>query len=145
MSISWIGSFQLFMQYVPGVVVGRAFDTGYLYVMPPWHLRTLIDLIPVIIWLWLDPCSKWCLCSCCLSHLAVNITRFSGHFSSCIDAKRLSGLPSTRCWYGIWAVIALLAVDQYHWPPFRAKKGIRYRCCCLGQISLKMHLVSSLC
>lgn len=30
--ISWIGSFQLFMQYAPAVVAGRAFDKGYLYV-----------------------------------------------------------------------------------------------------------------
>ena len=27
---SWIGSFQLFMQYAPGIFVGRAFDAGYL-------------------------------------------------------------------------------------------------------------------
>ena len=27
---SWIGSFQLFMQYAPGILVGRAFDAGYL-------------------------------------------------------------------------------------------------------------------
>ncbi|KAF8903979.1 MFS general substrate transporter, partial [Mucidula mucida] len=27
--ISWIGSFQLFMQYAPGIFVGRAFDAGY--------------------------------------------------------------------------------------------------------------------
>ncbi|KAG6827772.1 hypothetical protein H0H92_010532 [Tricholoma furcatifolium] len=26
----WIGSFQLFMQYAPGFLVGRAFDAGYL-------------------------------------------------------------------------------------------------------------------
>ena len=26
---SWIGSFQLFMQYAPGMLVGRAFDLGY--------------------------------------------------------------------------------------------------------------------
>ena len=29
-SYSWIGSFQLFMQYAPGIFVGRAFDAGYL-------------------------------------------------------------------------------------------------------------------
>lgn len=29
--VSWIGSFQLFMQYAPGILVGRAFDSGYLY------------------------------------------------------------------------------------------------------------------
>ncbi|PPR06526.1 hypothetical protein CVT26_000441 [Gymnopilus dilepis] len=28
-SISWIGSFQLFLQYAPGVIVGKAFDAGY--------------------------------------------------------------------------------------------------------------------
>ena len=28
--ISWIGSFQLFMMYAPGLFVGRAFDAGYL-------------------------------------------------------------------------------------------------------------------
>jgi hypothetical protein len=27
---SWIGSFQLCMQYAPGILVGRAFDAGYL-------------------------------------------------------------------------------------------------------------------
>ncbi|KAG5728432.1 Riboflavin transporter MCH5 [Termitomyces sp. T112] len=31
--ISWIGSFQLFMQYAPGVLVGRAFDAGYFRLM----------------------------------------------------------------------------------------------------------------
>ncbi|KAJ7215155.1 major facilitator superfamily domain-containing protein [Mycena rebaudengoi] len=31
--ISWIGSFQLFMQYAPGVLVGRAFDAGYFHHM----------------------------------------------------------------------------------------------------------------
>ncbi|KAF9463208.1 major facilitator superfamily domain-containing protein [Collybia nuda] len=30
---SWIGSFQLFMQYAPGVLVGRAFDAGYFRYM----------------------------------------------------------------------------------------------------------------
>lgn len=29
---SWIGSLQLFLMYAPGVLVGRAFDGGYLYV-----------------------------------------------------------------------------------------------------------------
>ncbi|PPQ96267.1 hypothetical protein CVT26_005547 [Gymnopilus dilepis] len=29
----WIGSFQLFMQYIPGVVVGKAFDAGYFRYM----------------------------------------------------------------------------------------------------------------
>lgn len=28
---SWIGSLQLFLMYAPGVLVGRAFDGGYLY------------------------------------------------------------------------------------------------------------------
>ncbi|KAJ7215102.1 major facilitator superfamily domain-containing protein [Mycena haematopus] len=31
--ISWIGSFQLCMQYAPGVLVGRAFDAGYFHHM----------------------------------------------------------------------------------------------------------------
>ncbi|KAF8202013.1 major facilitator superfamily domain-containing protein [Mycena galopus ATCC 62051] len=31
--ISWIGSFQLFMQYAPGILVGRAFDAGYFHHM----------------------------------------------------------------------------------------------------------------
>ncbi|RDB28171.1 Riboflavin transporter MCH5 [Hypsizygus marmoreus] len=31
--ISWIGSFQLFMSYAPGVLVGRAFDAGYFHYM----------------------------------------------------------------------------------------------------------------
>ncbi|KAJ7468246.1 major facilitator superfamily domain-containing protein [Mycena galericulata] len=31
--ISWIGSFQLCMQYAPGVIVGRAFDAGYFHHM----------------------------------------------------------------------------------------------------------------
>ncbi|KAJ6597781.1 major facilitator superfamily domain-containing protein [Mycena vulgaris] len=31
--ISWIGSFQLFMQYAPGIIVGRAFDAGYFHHM----------------------------------------------------------------------------------------------------------------
>ncbi|GLB40073.1 putative MFS general substrate transporter [Lyophyllum shimeji] len=31
--ISWIGSFQLFMMYAPGVLVGRAFDAGYFHYM----------------------------------------------------------------------------------------------------------------
>ncbi|KAK0194178.1 major facilitator superfamily domain-containing protein [Armillaria mellea] len=31
--ISWIGSFQLFMQYAPGILVGRAFDSGYFHYM----------------------------------------------------------------------------------------------------------------
>lgn len=31
--ISWIGSFQLFMQYAPAVVAGRAFDKGYFHHM----------------------------------------------------------------------------------------------------------------
>ncbi|KAF9036304.1 MFS general substrate transporter [Panaeolus papilionaceus] len=30
-NISWIGSFQLFMQYIPGMVVGRLFDAGYFH------------------------------------------------------------------------------------------------------------------
>ena len=30
---SWLGSFQLFMMYAPGVIVGRAFDAGYLYAL----------------------------------------------------------------------------------------------------------------
>jgi len=29
--ISWIGSFQLFMLYAPGALVGRAFDAGYFH------------------------------------------------------------------------------------------------------------------
>ncbi|TFK71120.1 MFS general substrate transporter [Pluteus cervinus] len=32
-NISWIGSFQLFMSYAPGVLVGRAFDAGYFRLM----------------------------------------------------------------------------------------------------------------
>ncbi|KAF9472707.1 MFS general substrate transporter [Pholiota conissans] len=32
-NISWIGSFQLFMQYAPGILVGRAFDAGYFHTM----------------------------------------------------------------------------------------------------------------
>ncbi|KAF8809445.1 MFS general substrate transporter [Phlegmacium glaucopus] len=32
-NISWIGSFQLFMQYAPGILVGRAFDAGYFHYM----------------------------------------------------------------------------------------------------------------
>lgn len=32
-NISWIGSFQLFMQYAPGFLVGRAFDAGYFHYM----------------------------------------------------------------------------------------------------------------
>ncbi|KAK7035205.1 hypothetical protein VNI00_011972 [Paramarasmius palmivorus] len=28
--ISWIGSFQLFMQYAPGILVGKILDAGYL-------------------------------------------------------------------------------------------------------------------
>ncbi|KAL0581669.1 hypothetical protein V5O48_000371 [Marasmius crinis-equi] len=31
--ISWIGSFQLFMQYAPGILVGHAFDAGYFRFM----------------------------------------------------------------------------------------------------------------
>ncbi|KAJ7179763.1 major facilitator superfamily domain-containing protein, partial [Mycena filopes] len=31
--ISWIGSFQLCMQYAPGIFVGRAFDAGYFHHM----------------------------------------------------------------------------------------------------------------
>ncbi|KAJ7080941.1 major facilitator superfamily domain-containing protein [Mycena belliarum] len=31
--ISWIGSFQLCMQYAPGILVGRAFDAGYFHHM----------------------------------------------------------------------------------------------------------------
>ncbi|KAJ7889586.1 MFS general substrate transporter [Mycena leptocephala] len=31
--ISWIGSFQLCMQYAPGIIVGRAFDAGYFHHM----------------------------------------------------------------------------------------------------------------
>ncbi|KAJ7026804.1 major facilitator superfamily domain-containing protein [Mycena alexandri] len=31
--ISWIGSFQLCMQYAPGILVGRAFDAGYFHYM----------------------------------------------------------------------------------------------------------------
>ena len=63
------------MQYMPGVFVGRAFDSGYLYVsqirhVPPPHLRS------VIIWSWLDPSFKWCRCSCYPSPLEVNTTRF---------------------------------------------------------------------
>jgi len=27
---SWLGSFQLFAMYAPGVFIGRAFDAGYL-------------------------------------------------------------------------------------------------------------------
>ncbi|PPQ75732.1 LOW QUALITY PROTEIN: hypothetical protein CVT26_000972 [Gymnopilus dilepis] len=30
---AWIGSFQLFMQYIPGFVIGRAFDAGYFHYM----------------------------------------------------------------------------------------------------------------
>ncbi|KDR74832.1 hypothetical protein GALMADRAFT_564664 [Galerina marginata CBS 339.88] len=32
-NISWIGSFQLFMQYAPGFLIGRAFDAGYFHHM----------------------------------------------------------------------------------------------------------------
>ncbi|KAJ7120209.1 major facilitator superfamily domain-containing protein [Mycena epipterygia] len=31
--ISWIGSFQLFMQYAPGIIVGQLFDAGYFHHM----------------------------------------------------------------------------------------------------------------
>ncbi|KAF8878805.1 MFS general substrate transporter [Gymnopilus junonius] len=30
---AWIGSFQLFMQYIPGFFIGRAFDAGYFHYM----------------------------------------------------------------------------------------------------------------
>ncbi|KJA18709.1 hypothetical protein HYPSUDRAFT_1097662, partial [Hypholoma sublateritium FD-334 SS-4] len=32
-NISWIGSFQLFVQYAPGIVIGRVFDAGYFHHM----------------------------------------------------------------------------------------------------------------
>ncbi|THH15537.1 hypothetical protein EW146_g4952 [Bondarzewia mesenterica] len=41
--VSWIGSFQLAMQYIPGVLVGRAFDAGYLY-SPPDRLTLVFVL-----------------------------------------------------------------------------------------------------
>ncbi|KAJ7118025.1 major facilitator superfamily domain-containing protein [Mycena crocata] len=40
--ISWIGSFQLFMQYAPGIIVGRAFDAGYFH-----HMIALGSLLQV--------------------------------------------------------------------------------------------------
>ncbi|KAJ7722850.1 major facilitator superfamily domain-containing protein [Mycena metata] len=40
--ISWIGSFQLCMQYAPGILVGRAFDAGYFH-----HMIALGSLLQV--------------------------------------------------------------------------------------------------
>ncbi|KAJ7718362.1 major facilitator superfamily domain-containing protein [Mycena maculata] len=41
--ISWIGSFQLCMQYAPGVLVGRAFDAGYFH-----HMIALGSVLQVV-------------------------------------------------------------------------------------------------
>ncbi|KAF7342228.1 Riboflavin transporter MCH5 [Mycena venus] len=41
--ISWIGSFQLFMQYAPGIIVGRAFDAGYFH-----HMIALGSFLQVV-------------------------------------------------------------------------------------------------
>jgi MCP family monocarboxylic acid transporter-like MFS transporter 10 len=42
--LSWIGSFQLFLLYAPGVFVGKAFDAGYLYA----YSYALSALIPAL-------------------------------------------------------------------------------------------------
>ncbi|KAF8148455.1 MFS general substrate transporter [Crassisporium funariophilum] len=42
-NISWIGSFQLFMQYAPGILVGRAFDAGYFR-----HMIALGSILQVL-------------------------------------------------------------------------------------------------
>ncbi|KAF5325114.1 hypothetical protein D9619_009565 [Psilocybe cf. subviscida] len=41
--ISWIGSFQLFMQYAPGILVGWAFDAGYFR-----HMIALGSIIQIL-------------------------------------------------------------------------------------------------
>ncbi|KAF8880778.1 major facilitator superfamily domain-containing protein [Infundibulicybe gibba] len=41
--ISWIGSFQLFVQYAPGILVGRAFDAGYFH-----HMIAIGSVIQVV-------------------------------------------------------------------------------------------------
>ncbi|EDR10229.1 uncharacterized protein LACBIDRAFT_152320, partial [Laccaria bicolor S238N-H82] len=44
--ISWIGSFQLFMQYGPGLLVGIAFDAGYFRSM--MTLGTLLQVVSML-------------------------------------------------------------------------------------------------
>ncbi|KAG7095539.1 hypothetical protein E1B28_006277 [Marasmius oreades] len=45
--ISWIGSFQLFMQYAPGIFVGRAFDAGYFRLM--LALGSLLEVFSLLL------------------------------------------------------------------------------------------------
>jgi len=142
---SWIGSFQLFMQYAPGILVGRAFDAGYLYFFPllvSWSCRDSSSCQPL-------HDSPWVYFTSAIHAYALVNTP-----EPLLPGRSEYNLSSGRLWalsLGIFGtgsrnwprtISAFSAFLDYYWPPFQTSEGIGHRDCCLrkfNQSSLAGH------
>jgi hypothetical protein len=124
------------MQYVPGVVVGGAFDTGYLYVNPPcvhdpWPVGLLIRFQSSYDRHWVRTSSD--VDVHVVPHLSRSILPGLGTpLPHNFDTNHLPGLSSAGCRYGAWPVVTFSAVNHHHWTSFQATKGTCHWRFCLS-------------
>jgi len=125
------------MQYAPGVVVGRAFDAGYLYVRPTLYYslpQRIISHHMIMAGSIVQVMSMFMLS---LTSRGQYYEVFVGSLLYDTDVYHcLLGFPGASSWDGAWAVITLSAVYQCYWPSFQATKSACDGHCDLSENSI---------